>query len=159
MKLQLVAVGTKMPDWVQTGFTEYLRRFPKDMPFELIEIPAGKRGKNADIKRILDKEGEQMLAAALCEDPGFMRRQAQAHAMMETHRATTSLDAAGRLQVMTSTQVPFHVRRHLARLLGLPASRIRVLKPRVGGGFGQNGGGGHRDLPVGNVHDGQHVSG
>lgn len=62
MKLQLVAVGTKMPDWVQTGFTEYLRRFPKDMPFELIEIPAGKRGKNADIKRILDKEGEQMPA-------------------------------------------------------------------------------------------------
>lgn len=62
MKLQLVAVGTKMPDWVQTGFTEYLRRFPKDMPFELIEIPVGKRGKNADIKRILDKEGEQMLA-------------------------------------------------------------------------------------------------
>ena len=47
MKLQLVAVGTKMPDWVQTGFSEYLRRFPKDMPFELVEIPAGKRGKNA----------------------------------------------------------------------------------------------------------------
>lgn len=63
MKLQLVAVGTKMPDWVQTGFMDYLHRFPKDMPFELTEIPAGKRGKNADIKRILDKEGEQMLAA------------------------------------------------------------------------------------------------
>ena len=58
MKLQLVAVGTKMPDWVQTGFSEYLRRFPKDMPFELVEIPAGKRGK------ILEKEGEMMLAAA-----------------------------------------------------------------------------------------------
>jgi 23S rRNA (pseudouridine1915-N3)-methyltransferase len=57
VKLQLVAVGTKMPDWVQTGFTEYLRRFPKDMPFELVEIP-GKRGKNADIKRILEKEGK-----------------------------------------------------------------------------------------------------
>lgn len=41
----------------------YLHRFPKDMPFELIEIPAGKRGKNADIKRILEKEGELMLAA------------------------------------------------------------------------------------------------
>jgi rRNA large subunit m3Psi methyltransferase RlmH len=39
VKLQLVAVGTKMPDWVQTGFSEYLRRFPKDMPFELLEIP------------------------------------------------------------------------------------------------------------------------
>ncbi|TBM10555.1 23S rRNA (pseudouridine(1915)-N(3))-methyltransferase RlmH [Hafnia paralvei] len=63
MKLQLVAVGTKMPDWVQTGFTDYLKRFPKDVPFELIEVPAGKRGKNADIKRILEKEGEMMLAA------------------------------------------------------------------------------------------------
>lgn len=63
MKLQLIAVGTKMPDWVQTGFTDYLRRFPKDMPLELIEIPAGKRGKNADIKRILEKEGDMMLAA------------------------------------------------------------------------------------------------
>lgn len=63
MKLQLVAVGTKMPDWVQTGLMEYLRRFPKDMPFELTEVPAGKRGKNADIKRILEKEGEMMLAA------------------------------------------------------------------------------------------------
>jgi len=63
VKLQLVAVGTKMPDWVQTGFTEYLRRFPKDMPLELVEVSAGKRGKNADIKRILEKEGEAMLAA------------------------------------------------------------------------------------------------
>ncbi|KAB7685882.1 23S rRNA (pseudouridine(1915)-N(3))-methyltransferase RlmH [Plesiomonas shigelloides] len=63
MKLQLVAVGTKMPAWVETGYQEYVRRFPKDMPFELLEIPAGKRGKNADIKRILEKEGEQTLAA------------------------------------------------------------------------------------------------
>ena len=49
MKIQLIAVGTKMPDWVRTGFEEYHRRFPKDMPFELLEITAGKRGKNADI--------------------------------------------------------------------------------------------------------------
>ncbi|GAA5219215.1 23S rRNA (pseudouridine(1915)-N(3))-methyltransferase RlmH [Corallincola platygyrae] len=63
MKLQLVAVGTRMPDWVEKGFNEYARRFPRDMSFELVEIPAGKRGKNADIPRILEKEGEQMLAA------------------------------------------------------------------------------------------------
>ena len=61
MKIQLIAVGTKMPDWVTTGFNEYQRRFPKDMPLELLEIPAGKRGKNADIARILEKEGEQAL--------------------------------------------------------------------------------------------------
>lgn len=63
MRLQLVAVGTRMPEWIQTGISDYLRRFPKDMPLELVEVPAGKRGKNADIKRILEKEGEQMLAA------------------------------------------------------------------------------------------------
>ncbi|PID51391.1 MAG: 23S rRNA (pseudouridine(1915)-N(3))-methyltransferase RlmH [Pasteurellales bacterium] len=61
MKIQLIAVGTKMPQWVTTAFEEYQRRFPKDIPFELIEIPAGKRGKNADIKRILDQEGQSML--------------------------------------------------------------------------------------------------
>lgn len=62
MKIQLVAVGTKMPKWVEEGFQEYKRRFPYDMPLELIEINAGKRGKNADITRILQKEGEAMLA-------------------------------------------------------------------------------------------------
>ena len=64
MKIQLLAVGTKMPDWVTTGFHEYQRRFPKEMPLELIEIPAGKRGKIADIARILQKEGELTMAAA-----------------------------------------------------------------------------------------------
>ena len=59
----MIAVGTKMPAWVETGFTEYQRRFAKDMALELIEIPAGKRGKNADIKRILHIEGEKTLAA------------------------------------------------------------------------------------------------
>ncbi|MFM2482222.1 23S rRNA (pseudouridine(1915)-N(3))-methyltransferase RlmH [Celerinatantimonas sp. YJH-8] len=63
MKIQLIAVGTKMPDWVEHGYQEYARRFPKDVSLELIEIPAGKRGKHADIRRILEKEGEQTLAA------------------------------------------------------------------------------------------------
>ncbi len=62
--------------------------------------------------------------------------QAQAQAMMETYRAFSYLDHAGRLVVVSSTQIPFHVRRHLARALELPASRIRVIKPRIGGGFG-----------------------
>jgi len=52
-----------MPAWVNQGFAEYIRRFPRDLPFNLIEIPAGKRGKNADIVRILDKEGELLLNA------------------------------------------------------------------------------------------------
>ncbi len=62
--------------------------------------------------------------------------QAQAQSMMETFRTFTSLDQWGRLVVISSTQVPFHIKRQLALALGLPSSRIRVIKPRVGGGFG-----------------------
>ena len=63
MRIQIIAVGTKMPDWVTTGTEEFIRRFPGDLPVYFTEIPAGKRGKNADIRRILQKEGEQTLAA------------------------------------------------------------------------------------------------
>ena len=62
--------------------------------------------------------------------------QAQAHAMMETFRSFTYLDHTGRLVIVSSTQVPFHIRRHVARALELPASKVRVIKPRIGGGFG-----------------------
>lgn len=55
---------------------------------------------------------------------------------LEPHVAIAWLDADGRLAVRTSTQVPFHLRRILARVLELPEARIRVIKPRVGGGFG-----------------------
>lgn len=57
-------------------------------------------------------------------------------AMMETFRTFTHMDVFGRLNVLSSTQIPFHVRRILSTALGLPKSRIRVIKPRVGGGFG-----------------------
>lgn len=63
MRIQLIAVGQKMPDWVSTGFVNYSKRFPVECTFELVEIPAGKRGKNADIARILKQEGDAMLAA------------------------------------------------------------------------------------------------
>lgn len=63
MRIQIVAVGTKMPDWVSTGVETFLSRFPSDMPVYFTEIAAGKRGKNADIKRILQKEGQATLAA------------------------------------------------------------------------------------------------
>ncbi|MBT4882736.1 MAG: 23S rRNA (pseudouridine(1915)-N(3))-methyltransferase RlmH [Glaciecola sp.] len=58
MRIQIIAVGTKMPDWVETGCAHFLKRFPSDMPVKFTQIPAGKRGKNADVARILEKEGE-----------------------------------------------------------------------------------------------------
>jgi putative selenate reductase molybdopterin-binding subunit len=57
-------------------------------------------------------------------------------APIEPHIAISWWDADERLVIRTSTQVPFHVRRMVAPLLGLPVSRIRVIKPRIGGGFG-----------------------
>lgn len=56
--------------------------------------------------------------------------------MMETFRTTTYLDTYGRMNVLSSTQIPFHVRRILANALDIPKSKIRVIKPRIGGGFG-----------------------
>ena len=58
----------------------------------------------------------------------------QAH--IEPHVSITYWDADDRLVIYTSTQVPFHARRQLAPVLGLPIKRIRVIKPRIGGGFG-----------------------
>ena len=61
---------------------------------------------------------------------------ANQQAMMETFRTYTCMDTYGRLHVISSTQIVFHVRRILAHALDIPKSRIRVSKPRVGGGFG-----------------------
>ena len=58
------------------------------------------------------------------------------HAPLEPHVVVTHLDPNGRIVILSSTQVPFHVRRIVARLLDLPIHRIRVIKPRLGGGFG-----------------------
>jgi putative selenate reductase molybdopterin-binding subunit len=57
-------------------------------------------------------------------------------AAIEPHVVVTHWDEDDRLVIRTSTQVPFHVRRMLAPVLGLPVKRIRVIKPRIGGGFG-----------------------
>ncbi|MBM6837541.1 molybdopterin-dependent oxidoreductase, partial [Clostridium saudiense] len=57
-------------------------------------------------------------------------------AMMETFRTFTELDIYGRLNITSATQVPFHVRRIIANALEIPKSKVRVVKPRIGGGFG-----------------------
>ena len=56
--------------------------------------------------------------------------------MMETFRTFCTIDAYGRLNVVSSTQIVFHCRRIIANALGIPKSKIRVSKPRIGGGFG-----------------------
>ena len=63
MRIQILAVGQKMPGWIETGYKEYAQRMPAEAKLELKEIAPGKRGKNADISRILEEEGERIRAA------------------------------------------------------------------------------------------------
>lgn len=63
MRIQLFAVGTRMPAWVKAGFAEYSSRLPRECSLQLVEIPAGKRGKDGDPQRALREEGERLLAA------------------------------------------------------------------------------------------------
>ena len=63
MKLRLLAVGNKMPDWVEQGFHEYARRLPKDCTIELVEISPGHRGKIASIDKAMQQEAEALRKA------------------------------------------------------------------------------------------------
>lgn len=61
MRLKLIAVGSKMPRWVEEGWQEYAKRLPSELGLDLLEIPLNTRGKNADVTRLIRQEGEAML--------------------------------------------------------------------------------------------------
>ena len=63
MKARLISVGERMPTWVADGFAEYRKRLSHDLPFELVEIPLGARGKGRDCARAIADEGVAVLAA------------------------------------------------------------------------------------------------
>ena len=83
-----------------------------------------------------DGDVEAELAACDVVIDQVYETKANQQCMMETFRAFTRCDAYGRLEVVSSTQIPFHVRRILATALELKKSDVRVVKPRIGGGFG-----------------------
>lgn len=62
MKVNLISVGTRMPDWVQDGMLEYSKRLPADFSFHCIEVPLGKRTKNTDARQVMKLEGEALLS-------------------------------------------------------------------------------------------------
>mgnify|MGYP006274808339 FL=1 len=63
MRLRLICVGQKMPDWVTQGYNEYARRMPPGLSLELTEIPVAHRGKNPDIARLMQRESDAILSA------------------------------------------------------------------------------------------------
>ena len=97
----------------------------------------------ADNQRNLCASGDQIegdIEAVLADCDAVVEEtyhtKANQQAMMETFRTYTYLDTYQRLNVISSTQITFHVRRILSNALGIPKSQIRVVKPRIGGGFG-----------------------
>ena len=96
-----------------------------------------------DVKRNIVSSGESVVGdvdAVLKECDVVLERdyhtKANAQAMMETMRSYCYIDTYSRLNCVSSTQIPFHVRRILSNALEIPKSKINVIKPRIGGGFG-----------------------
>lgn len=104
----------------------------------LAQVPVGGDARRNLVASEVSGDGDVDAVLADCDDvlehAYHMRSFNQA--MMETFRTYTELDRYGRLHVISSTQIVFHVRRILSRALGIPKSKIRVEKPRIGGGFG-----------------------
>lgn len=85
-------------------------------------------------REVGDIEAELAKCDVVVEDTYF--NQASQQSMMEPFKTFCTIDHLGRLVCTSSTQIPFHLRRHIARALDIPATKIRVVKPRIGGGFG-----------------------
>ncbi len=105
------------PEYVNFADSDPSRNLAAHIRIDIGDVERG----FADADRIFEAEYE-------------VPRVQQAH--IEPHVVVTYWDEDDRLVIRTSTQVPFHVRRILAPVLGLPIKRIRVIKPRIGGGFG-----------------------
>nr|WP_152804289.1 molybdopterin cofactor-binding domain-containing protein [Alkalibaculum sporogenes] len=96
-----------------------------------------------DVKRNLCASGsfksgnvdEELKSCHVVVDEQYHTK-ANNQAMMETFSTYTYLDYNGRVNIITSTQIPFHVRRIVAKALDIPKTKVRVIKPRIGGGFG-----------------------
>lgn len=104
----------------------------------LAQVPVGGDARRNLVASEISGDGDVDAVLADCDEvlehAYHMRSFNQA--MMETFRTYTELDRYGRLHVISSTQIVFHVRRILSRALGISKSKIRVEKPRIGGGFG-----------------------
>ncbi|MDT8404466.1 23S rRNA (pseudouridine(1915)-N(3))-methyltransferase RlmH [Sulfuriflexus sp.] len=89
MRIHLIAVGQRMPDWVNTAYQDFARRLPGEYRLNLVELAAGKRGKNADIARAIADEGKRMLDA--------LPKDCLVITLDEHGRAWSTMEVAGQL--------------------------------------------------------------
>lgn len=90
MQLLVVAVGQRMPAWVQQGWQEYARRFPRGLSLDLREIPLARRSRNSAVEKLRAAEGEALLAAV---PPGY-----RVVALDERGQAWSTRELAERLE-------------------------------------------------------------
>lgn len=90
MRIQLIAAGTRRPAWEREGYETYARRLPRECALSLVEIPVQKRGANADVARLVEREGESMLSR--------VPRDAQVVALDERGKALSTRALAQALQ-------------------------------------------------------------
>jgi 23S rRNA (pseudouridine1915-N3)-methyltransferase len=90
LNLIVAAIGHRMPHWVKSAWTEYARRFPRNLALELKEIPLARRSRNADIGALRESEGRALLAAV----PAGYR----VVALDERGKQWSTLELAGRLE-------------------------------------------------------------
>ena len=109
---------------------------PEDNWRSLCPVGADNRRNLCASETCSDGDVDQVLADCPCVVDRVYHTKACNQAMMETFRTYTEMDPYGRLHVVSSTQIVFHVRRILANALDIPKSKIHVEKPRIGGGFG-----------------------
>ena len=109
---------------------------PEDSWKALCEVGADNRRNLCATETTSDGDVDAVLADCDYVVDRVYHTKACQQAMMETFRTYTEMDVYGRLHVVSSTQIVFHLRRILSHALGIPKSRIRVTKPRIGGGFG-----------------------
>ena len=103
-----------------------------------LKIPLGGDNKRNLCATAMEEQGDvdKVLSECKYTVEHTYHTKANQQTMMETFRTACYMDHFGRLIVLSSTQIPFHVRRIVGRALDIPASKVRVIKPRIGGGFG-----------------------
>lgn len=113
MVIYLVAIGQKMPSWVQQGFEEYVKRMPKSCEIKLLELPLAARAKNYNVDKVKQDEMKQILAT-LPKGVGVV-------ALDERGKQATSLELAGKLEEWLGSG------RDMALLIGGPDGLAREL--------------------------------
>ena len=90
VKIRIIAVGQRMPDWVTTGFAEYTRRMPRECAVELVEVNAAKRARARSKAQLLAEEADHLLAAIKPSD--------RVIALAEKGKAYSTLELSQQLQ-------------------------------------------------------------